>query len=58
MPIDRPLEPLFGIDDLDMGADGLTVVEDQEIPEDSMLTEMDDGSMVVVLIPWGLKENL
>ena len=51
MPIDRPLDPLFGVDDLDMGVDGLTVVEDQEIPEDSMLTEMDDGSMVVDFDP-------
>jgi hypothetical protein len=51
VPIDRPLDPLFGVDDLDMGADGLTVVEDQEIPEDSMLTEMDDGSMVVDFDP-------
>jgi len=55
VPIDRPLEPLFGIDDLDMGADGLTVVEDQEIPEDSMLTEMDDGSMVVDFDPTALE---
>jgi len=51
VPIDRPLDPLFGVDDLDMGVDGLTVVEDQEIPEDSMLTEMDDGSMVVDFDP-------
>ena len=51
MPVDKSLEPLFSQDDFEMGPEGLMVAEEGEIPEDTLLTEMDDGSMVVDFDP-------
>ena len=51
MPVDKSLEPLFSQDDFDMGPEGLMVAEEEGIPEDTLLTEMDDGSMVVDFDP-------
>ena len=51
MAIDKSLEGLFNQDDFSMGPEGLTVVEEEEVPGDSLLTEMDDGSMLVDFDP-------
>ena len=51
MAIDKSIESLLNQDEFEMGPNGLTVVEDQEIPDDSLVTEMDDGSMVVDFDP-------
>ena len=52
MPIDKPLEGLLNQDDFDMGPEGLMVVEEEiETPGDSLMTEMDDGSMIVDFDP-------
>ena len=51
MAIDKTIEPLLNQDDFEMSPDGLTVVEDQEVPEESMVVEMDDGSVVVDFDP-------
>ena len=51
MPIDRSLEPAFSQDDLDVGPDGMMLVEDAELMGDTELTEMDDGSVVVDFDP-------
>tara|TARA_R110002020_G_scaffold178630_1_gene371660 strand:- start:2007 stop:4547 length:2541 start_codon:yes stop_codon:yes gene_type:complete len=51
VPVDKSLEPLFSQDDFDMGPEGLMVAEEEGIPEDTLLTEMDDGSMVVDFDP-------
>lgn len=51
MAIDRSIEPLFNQDDFEMGPEGLTVVEEMGDPEDSLVVEMDDGSVVVDFDP-------
>jgi hypothetical protein len=52
MPIDKSLEGMLNQDDFDMGSEGLLVIEqEEEIPEDTVMTEMDDGSMVVDFDP-------
>ena len=51
MAVDKSLDTFFSQDDFDMGPEGLTVIEDEEIPDDTLLTEMDDGSMVVDFDP-------
>ena len=51
MPIDKSLTGLLDQDEFEMGPEGLVVVEEEEIPEDTLLTEMDDGSMVVDFDP-------
>ena len=52
MPIDRSLDNLFTQDDFDMSPEGLVVVEEEMgVPDESLLTEMDDGSMVVDFDP-------
>ena len=57
MPVDKSLEPLFSQDDFEMGPEGLMVAEEGEIPEDTLLTEMDDGSMVVDFDPMAEKRE-
>ena len=52
MPIDKPLEGLFGQDDFDMGPEGLMVVEEEgEIPEDTLVTELEDGGIEIDFDP-------
>ena len=46
MVIDKSIESLLNQDEFEMGSNGLTVVEDQEIPEDSSVMEMEDGGML------------
>ena len=48
-------------DEFEMGSNGLTVTEDQEIPEDSLVTEMEDGGVLVDFDPMadeGMEEDL
>ena len=51
MAVDKSLTGLLDQDEFEMGPEGLVVVEEEEIPEDTLLTEMDDGSMVVDFDP-------
>jgi|TARA_R110000787_G_scaffold26924_2_gene75008 hypothetical protein len=51
MAIDKSLEGLFSQDDFDMSPEGLVLVEEEGLPGESTLTEMDDGSMVVDFNP-------
>ena len=56
MVIDKSIESLLNQDEFEMGSNGLTVVEDQEIPEDSSVMEMEDGGMLVDFDPMGSEE--
>ena len=52
MAIDKSLEAILTQDDFEMSPEGLMVVEQEEEPTgDTLLTEMDDGSMVVDFDP-------
>ena len=52
MAIDKSLEAILTQDDFQMSPEGLMVVEQEEEPVgDTLLTEMDDGSMVVDFDP-------
>jgi hypothetical protein len=52
MAIDKSLEAILTQDDFEMSPEGLMVVEQEEEPAgDTLLTEMDDGSMVVDFDP-------
>ena len=52
MPIDKPLENLFNQDDFDMGPEGLMVIEEEEvIPGDSSVTELEDGGVEIDFDP-------
>ena len=52
MAIDKSLEAILTQDDFEMSPEGLMVVEQEEEPVgDTLLTEMDDGSMVVDFDP-------
>tara|TARA_R110000822_G_scaffold138268_1_gene275845 strand:- start:2310 stop:4781 length:2472 start_codon:yes stop_codon:yes gene_type:complete len=59
--IDKSIEALLNQDEFEMGSNGLTVTEDQEIPEDSLVTEMEDGGVLVDFDPMadeGMEEDL
>ena len=61
MAIDKSIEALLNQDEFEMGSNGLTVTEDQEIPEDSLVTEMEDGGVLVDFDPMadeGMEEDL
>ena len=52
MAIEKSLTGLLNQDDFDTSPEGLVVVEEEgEIPEDSLMTEMDDGSVVIDFDP-------
>jgi hypothetical protein len=52
MAIEKSLAGLLNQDDFDTSPEGLVVVEEEgEIPEDSLMTEMDDGSVVIDFDP-------
>ena len=51
MAIDKPLSGLFSQDDFDMGPEGLMVVEEEEIPGDSLITELEDGGIEIDFDP-------
>tara|TARA_R110000824_G_scaffold4601_1_gene22133 strand:- start:1733 stop:4258 length:2526 start_codon:yes stop_codon:yes gene_type:complete len=57
MPIDKSLDPLFNQDDFEIGSEGFTVAE-KDVPLDGpMLTEMEDGGMLVDFDPVGPSVN-
>ena len=51
MAVDKPLQDLLNQDDFEMGAEGLTVVEEGLIPEDSLVTELEDGGLEIDFDP-------
>ena len=51
MAIDKPLSGLFSQDDFDMGPEGLMVSEEEEIPGDSLITELEDGGIEIDFDP-------
>ena len=51
MAIDKPLGGLLDQDDFEMGPEGLVVVEEEEIPGDSLITELEDGGVEIDFDP-------
>ena len=51
MAVDKSLVGLLSQDDFDMGPEGLTVVEEELVPEDSLVTELEDGSIEIDFDP-------
>ena len=52
MPVDKSLDGLFSQDDFDMGPEGLMVIEEEEeIPGDSIVTELEDGGVEIDFDP-------
>ena len=51
MAVDKTLEGLFTQDDFEMSPEGLTVVEEESVPEDSLVTELEDGSVEIDFDP-------
>jgi len=51
MAIDKPLNGLLSQDDFDMGLEGLTVVEEEDVFPDSLTTELDDGGVLIDFDP-------
>jgi hypothetical protein len=52
MAVDKPLGSLLNQDDFDMGPEGLMVVEEEGmVPEDSLVTELDDGGIEIDFDP-------
>jgi hypothetical protein len=58
MAIEKTLDPLFSQDDFEVGPEGLMAIEEELPIGDSMLTEMEDGSMVVDFDPMDPGKNL
>ena len=57
MPIDKPMDPLFNQDDFEMGPQGFTAVEEDVLSDEPMLTETEDGGMLVDFDPAGPSLN-
>ena len=51
MAIDKTLEGLFNQDDFDMAPEGLVVVEEEKMPGESLITEMEDGGIEIDFDP-------
>ena len=51
MAIDKALEGLLNQDDFDMAPEGLVVVEEEEAPGESLITELDDGGIEIDFDP-------
>ena len=51
MPIDRPLSGLFNQDDFNIGPEGLTVVEEETAPGESLITQLEDGGIEIDFDP-------
>ena len=51
MAVDKPLKDLLNQDDFQMGPEGLTVVEEELVPEDSLVTELEDGGIEIDFDP-------
>ena len=54
MAVDKSLDGLFSQDDFDMGPEGLMVIEEEEvIPGESLVTELEDGGVEIDFDPLG-----
>ena len=51
MAVDKPLQDLLNQDDFEMGPEGLTVVEEGMVPEDTLVTELEDGGVEIDFDP-------
>ena len=52
MAVDKPLGSILNQDDFDMGPEGLVVVEEEGmVPEDSLVTELEDGGVEIDFDP-------
>jgi hypothetical protein len=52
MAVDKSLNDLFAEDEFDMGPEGLLVVEEEgAVPEDSLVTELEDGGVEIDFDP-------
>ena len=51
MAVDKPLKDLLNQDDFEMGPEGITVVEEELVPEDSLVTELEDGGIEIDFDP-------
>jgi hypothetical protein len=51
MAVDKPLQDLLNQDDFEMGPEGLTVVEEEMVPEDTLVTELEDGGVEIDFDP-------
>ena len=51
MAVDKPLQDLLNQDDFEMGPEGLPVIEEEMVPEDTLVTELEDGSVEIDFDP-------
>ena len=51
MPIDKSLDGLFSQDDFDVGPEGFVVVEEEEAPGETLVTELEDGGVEIGFDP-------
>ena len=58
MAIDKALDPLFSQDDFEIGLEGLTAIEEELPIGDPMLTDTEDGGMIVDFDPKDLSGSL
>ena len=57
MPIDKPMDPLFNQDDFEVGPQGFMAVEEDTPSGEPMLTETEDGGMLVDFDPESISLN-
>jgi len=57
MAIDKPMDPIFNQDDFNMGSQGFMVAEEEMSSDEPMLTETEDGGMLVDFDPEGLSSG-
>ena len=57
MAIDKPMDPIFNQDDFNMGPQGFMVAEEEMSSDEPMLTETEDGGMLVDFDPEGLSSG-
>tara|TARA_R110000824_G_scaffold251097_2_gene439838 strand:- start:825 stop:3383 length:2559 start_codon:yes stop_codon:yes gene_type:complete len=58
MAIDKPMDPIFNQDDFNMGSQGFMVAEEEMSSDEPMLTETEDGGMLVDFDPEGLSSGM
>ena len=58
MPIDKSLEGLFNQDDFDVGPEGFVVVEEEEAPGETLVTELEDGGVEIDFDPLADLDNI
>ena len=51
MAIDKPLNGLLSQDDFEMGPEGLLIAEEEDSLGDSLVTELDDGGVLIDFDP-------